>query len=525
MAASGVAPTTEGTDGEEEIDIAAVLPDLPPSQRRSIDQIGVLGTDDGDLGLDAYGATSGRYLDHLMQQIKAPIASRWASIALRRSLLSRVKTPVDVNGADFAAYRAMLLLRMGEAWSARQLVQAVDADRSTAMLREVGLQAALANADPGAMCPMVDYTPTTVRDNHWRMARAVCFALTSEPSQASAMIDSVRDSGKTATIDAILAEKVIGAGGNSRRSVNILWEDVKSLTTWRYGMATSVAVPVPEALMKTAGPQVRAWRATASLLPAASRVGDAEVAAALGVYSSSALVQAYADAADATDPGEARGAGFTQLRDAYSAPTFDARLSAMAQFWKSSDPVTRYARLIATARAANDIQATSDTSGSADMLIASMLSAGLDMQAVRWAKFAGNGSLGQALLAVGAPNTVINFDGGDVKGFGEGESGKRAQFLLAGLAGLERMSASDAASAAESLEVPISQTDSWTKALDRAVAGGEKATVTLLVALGLQGQNWSQVSAQRLYRAVSAMHRVGMDGEARMIAAEALMRS
>jgi predicted MFS family arabinose efflux permease len=53
------------------------------------------------------------------------------------------------------------------------------------------------------------------------------------------MIDSVRDAEKAPIIDVLLAEKVIGSGGNSRRSVNILWEDVKELTTWRFGMATA----------------------------------------------------------------------------------------------------------------------------------------------------------------------------------------------------------------------------------------------------------------------------------------------
>jgi hypothetical protein len=523
--ASALPAGTAGEDGEEEIDIAAVLPDLPPSQRRSLDQIGVLASDDGDMGIDAYGATPGRYLDYVMQRIKAPIASRWASIALRRSLLSRVKTPGDIDGADFAGQRAMLLLRMGEGLSARQLVQAVDADRSTPFLREAGLQAALANADPGAMCPMVDYTPAAVKEDRWRMARAVCFALSAEPAQASALIDSVRDAEKVPIIDVLLAEKVIGAGGNSRRSVNILWEDVKELTTWRFGMATAAAVPVPDALLKTVGPQMRAWRASASLLSAPSRVGDAEIAAALGVYSSDALVQAYAEAADATDPGNARGTGFSQLRDAYSAPTSAARLSAMAQFWKGSDSLTTYARLIATARAANEIQATSESAGSVDQIVASMLSAGLDQQAVRWANIAGNGSLAQALLAVGSPMTVIRLDSGDVSGFDKGESGRRAQFLLAGMAGLGRLSESDANDAASSLDVPLGRKDAWTRALDRAVAGSEKGTVTLLVALGLQGQGWDQVPAHRLYHAVSAMHRVGLDGEARMIAAEALMRS
>lgn len=519
----------EAKDGDETVDIAAVLPDLPPSQRHSLTHIGVLGINDGDLGENAYGATPGRYLDFLMQKVKAPIASRWASIALRRSLLSHVRTPSDVSGPDFAAQRALLLLRMGEAWSARQLVQAVDADRSTAFLREVGLQAALANADPGAMCPLVDYTPPATKESRWRMARAICFGLNAEPAQASALVDNVRDGrggvGKVPTIDVILAEKIIGAGGNSRRSVTVLWEDVRELSAWRYGLASAAAVPVPQALLGTVGPQVRAWRAVAPLLPADSRVEDAEIAAALGVFSSDGLLQAYSEAADSGAKGNSRDSVFVRLREAFSAPTADDRLTAMKALWTSEDPLQRYARLIATARAATEIEASGDVSGFADQVVASMMTAGFDIQSVPWAEHVSNGSLAQGLLAVGAPRYVVRYDSGDVTGFDEGESGKRAQFLLAGLAGLGRLTPSDAASAADSLEVPLGRQDSWTRALDRAVAQSEKGTVTLLVALGLQGRSWSQVPAHRLYRAVSAMHRVGMDGEARMIAAEALTRS
>ncbi|MEY2926047.1 MAG: hypothetical protein RL367_524, partial [Pseudomonadota bacterium] len=262
-----------------------------------------------------------------------------------------------------------------------------------------------------------------------------------------------------------------------------------------------------------------------ALLSAPSRVSDAEIATAIGVYSGDALVQAYGESTDATDPGAIRGTAMAQLRDSFAAATVDARLAAMTEFWQNGDPWVRYARLIATAQAANDIQATRDNSGSADQLVASMLSVGLDQQAARWANQVGSGSLGEALLAVGTPMTVIRLGGSAVKGFNAGESGNRARFLLAGLAGLERMSASDAADAAASLDITLTRQDNWSRALDRAVAGSEKATVTLLVALGLQGQDWSHVSAFRLYRAVSALHRVGMDGEARMVAAEALMRS
>ena len=99
-----------------------------------------------------------------------------------------------------------------------------------------------------------------------------------------------------------LAQKVIGAGLNSRQAVTIEWDPVVQLTTWRFGLATATGVAVPNALYDTVGPQVTGWRALAPAIPIADRATPAETAAAMGVISSAALVDLYAalDAGDET---------------------------------------------------------------------------------------------------------------------------------------------------------------------------------------------------------------------------------
>src|SRR3546814_6564015 len=82
-----------------------------------------------------------------------------------------------------------------------------------------------------------------------------------------------------------LAEKVVGAGFNSRRSVNIEWTGVDKLTAWRFGMATATAVEIPENLWEGVDRHVRAWQARAVLLPMASRLAATNIAARLGVFS------------------------------------------------------------------------------------------------------------------------------------------------------------------------------------------------------------------------------------------------
>ena len=59
-------------------------------------------------------------------------------------LLQPIQTPRNVNGADFAAERAWLLVRMGESVGARAMVQSVDPQDYTPKLYEVAMQAAWA---------------------------------------------------------------------------------------------------------------------------------------------------------------------------------------------------------------------------------------------------------------------------------------------------------------------------------------------------------------------------------------------
>ncbi len=526
---TGGSKDAKAGEGDEDANSApAILEDLPPQARRSLDRIGVLGISDGDMGDAAFGAERGGYLMHLMRSTDAPLASRWAAITLRRALLTRSITPANVSGSDFAAERAWLLLRMGEADSARLLVEAVDSDQYTPWMKTVAMQTALANADPAGMCPAAEGHPAAGKDGFWMMARAVCAAFSGESSLASSLVDQVRDRDKAATIDVLLAEKVVGAAGNTRRAVNVLWENVSDLTAWRFGMATATGLKVPEQLMRTADMRVRAWRARAPLLAPADRTSDIELAAALGVFSSAALVDHYSVVSDSVDQAGGGGdANLTAIGTAYSGGTAAARIAAMKSLWGDivKTPLPSYAHYIATARAAAMIPVTSETATESDRLIASMMSAGLDVQASRWSKEVSDGSLGWALLAVGSPEQPKSLSKGSVTGFGTGASGKRAQFLLAGLAGLGRMAADDATSAAESLSVPLGRQNAWTRAIDRAAAAREVGTVALLVGLGLQADQWKDVPPAQLFHAVAALRRVGLEAEARMIAAEAVMRS
>jgi hypothetical protein len=516
-----------------------IIVDIPPQSRRSTAVVGALALGSGNMGTAAFQNVNGAYLAPIMRSLKLPLASRWASVFLRRALLTHSATPVDVNGADWVAERASILARMGESHSARLLVQAVDVDQYTPRMFDVAMDTAMASADPAMLCGMTDYVKTTAeeakkdeqRTIRWNLAKAMCSGLSGESGVANANLERARNKIGEDNVDALLPEKVIGSGLNTKRSVVVEWDSVKELTAWRFGLATATALPIPDRLYPTMGLEVRGWEALAPLLPAGRRVIAADGAAELGVLSSAALVDVYSVRYDQTDPAERKDKPFSMLRQAYAATTVTDRITAMKALWAGAEGATipRFAGLIATARAAARIAPSAELEADAPNLVASMLTAGLEPMASKWLPIVGdspsNGAWG--LLAVAGQKPISGISAGMIEDYGtssNANSSLRARFLFAGLAGLGRISNDQLDKMAERFEVPVGRKNSWTEALQKAADAGSPGSVAILIAAGLQARSWSDVPPMHLFHIVRALRTVGYDAEARMIAAEALMR-
>ncbi|ANI77089.1 MULTISPECIES: hypothetical protein [Sphingobium] len=514
---------------EEELAAQKQKYDLPEDAHRSLDRVGPLKPEQLGFGSDAFGGRSGLFLATLMKETRAPITSRWASILLRRALLSATDTPRDINGADWVAERAWLLLRMGEADSARLLVQSVDSDQFTPRLYAVAMQTYLATADPAGLCPLSAGALRYSKEPGWDMTRAICPALSGDQGSSSAALNQAQRRGVVRGIDYRLAEKVVGTGFNARRSVKIEWDAVDRLTAWRFGLATALNVEIPEPLYATAGQHVRAWEARAPALSAVRRLPGAEAAARLGVFSNKALVGFYSQLGADGDAAPEVADRIEALRTAYRGPSAEERLQAMRTIWRDNARPD-FVGLIATARAAAALPITAVEARDAANLIAAMLTAGYDRSAVRWSGVArqaegdGAGDL-WALLAVGAPSAVVDISEGRVSSFTEEAGGRRGQMLIAGLAGLARLNAQAVASLAQDNGLNLAANSRWARAIGQAASRGEKATVALLAAVGMQTADWARLPPTHLYHIVAALHQVGLDPEARMIAAEAISRT
>jgi len=550
-ASNGVASSSQPTTSARSIPRQSIAPDEsaveevaglnlapppPPVEypgwaRRDIREVGPLNSEEIGLGPDPFGDASGAFLSTLMRRMDTPIASRWAHIALRDALLAKVTAPRQVHPVDWAAERAWLLLRLGEADAARMLIAGVDTDRFTPKMVQVAVQSALANGDPPALCPIQSgigkYEP-----NVRALVQAMCSALAGEPETASAQIDDARRRGRIGGIDLALAQKVVGAAG-SGRAATIEWEPVDNLTAWRFGLSTATGMTPPDRLLNSASPQLRSFQARSPLLTAQQRLNSALVAAGLGVFSSQALIDLYSTIYDSTDPSDLPQTDAWQVRQAFVGKDADTRIAAIRKLLAiGKDGLPKEGARALAARAATLVTPDAKLGADAPELISAMLAAGYDEAAAKWigAVRSMDDDISDrcwAMLALGAPG-IADVGSSRINGFIQRDKSTdrvRSAFLVAGLAGLGRIDADTANSLNRRYGLGLSRQSSWTKMIDAAAGRGQAGTVLVLTGTGFQTSRFDQLPAAHLFHAITSLHRTGQAFTARMIAAEALSRT
>jgi len=508
--------------------------EMPSDARRDPSTVGPLPAAQTGFGMNPWGRSSGKFLSTLMRRTDTPLASRWGHILLRNALLTNAAAPADVHPADWVAERAWLLIRMGEADGARMLMTGVDVADFTPKAYQVAAQSALANADPSGLCPLEDGLRKVERGIA-PLARAMCASLSGDSAVAAADIEAARRRGRFEPIDFVLADKVVGAGADTARSVTVEWEPVKRLNAWRFGLATATGMVPPPALMAAASPQVRAWQARAPVLSAEQRLASARIATGLGVFSSQALIDLYAEIYDLTDPSDLGQSDAWQVRLAVAGKKVGDKVGAIRKLMgRAKGSLEREATRALLARAAVRIVPDAELQEIAPELISALLAGGFDREAARWAPVVDDmddqfSDRCWAMLVLGAPNIEgLDLGGGRLGSFisRDASAGKqRSRLLLAGLAGLGRISSSAAGQLSRRHQLGLGGKSEWTRFIDGASARGQGGTVAILSAVGMQAPGFESVPGQHQLHLITALNRNGQGFAARMIAAEALSRT
>ena len=532
-ALSEAAPDEGGVEEVAGITTPSPTPavEYPGWARRDQWDVGPLDPASVGLGDNPWGSASGAFLSTLMRRMQTPIASRWAHMALRNALLAKARAPSEVNPVDWVAERSWLLLRMGEADAARMLVAGVDTDRFTPKMFQVGVQTALANADPSAMCPL-EGGIAKFEQNIRPLVQAMCSALAGEPENAAGQIDDARRHGRIGGIDLALAEKVVGAAGGSR-AATVEWDPVDSLTAWRFGLATGTGMLPPDRLLNSSSLQLRAFAARAPLLSAQQRMNSALIATGLGVFSSQSLMDLYSSIYDSTDPDDLPSTDAWQLRQAFVGKDADTRLAAIRKLLGTQkDPLQKEAMRALVARAATLVTPDAKLAKDAPELISAMLAAGYDRAAARWIPAISHmddedADRCWAMVALGAPG-VSDVGTSRLNAFIKHDKSRyqvRSALLVAGLAGLGRITTDTANSLNQRYGFGLGRQSSWTRIIDAAAQRGQAGTVLVLTGTGFQTRDIGQLPAPHMLHAIAALTKTGQEFSARMIAAEALSRT
>ncbi|MFN4018958.1 MAG: hypothetical protein ACK4IC_00380 [Erythrobacter sp.] len=508
--------------------------DIPPGARRALTRIGVMAVDEGGLPPRALANQSDKLVRAALGGIRGPMVSRWGHILLRRALASRMAAPLGMDPVEFAALRVGVLDRIGEFAVARAVVQDIDTANWSPALTAEALTAYLGSGDITGACPAVRLQGSARDDGEWQLMQAICNAYAGESALAASQLDRALVRGVAPRIDVLLARRFAGAAGRGQRAVQIEWKPVEQLTAWRFGLATALGEPVPQKLLEAAldgadGGYYARSGALLPMLPAEQRAAFAGRAAREGILSSQALIDLYSAVyAETTAQSEVRTQA-ASLREAYVAADPAARIAAMQRLWDAGNAIgggDGYGARVLTAYAAARIPADAAHADAAGALIAAMLAAGLDRDALAWREVVDEGSLGWALIVLSAPRSNGVGQGAVESFIGDDDSteSRKSAFLVAGLAGLGRLDEGAAAALADDLGVDLARQTRWTRAIARAADVNNPTLVALLAGLGMQGTSWAQMTPLHLYHITAALTRVGLEAEARMIAAEAVAR-
>lgn len=517
----------EAMDTDELDELLGLKPsyDIPPAARRSLAQVGVLGPEEGGLATASLAAQPAALVQAVLAGTRGPLVSRWGHVLLRRALASRLAAPEGMDPVAFAALRAATLNSIGEYTAARAIVQDVDTSNWNAALTNAALEAYVATGDIVGACPAVQLQGSDRDEARWKLWRSICAAFAGQGVRAGTDLSRALSRGTAPAIDVLLAQRYAGAAGSGRRAVNLEWEEVDEITPWRFALANAVGAEIPQNLLADPEPYYQRVSAIAPMLSPGARAAGADRAAREGILSASAMVDLYSQIYAAEGVEGSAAATAASLREAYVGEPA-ARLAAMRDIWGASGS-SGYGRLVLTAYAAARMKPSEDLADAAPQLIASMLAAGLDRDAMEWAPVVSQGSQAWALLALAEPERQNAVSGGQLDAFidaDESAAQRKSRFLIAGLAGLGRIESDTAQSYSERVGIDLSRETKWTRTIERAADVDNAALVALLAGLGMQGEGWERMTARHLFHIVSALNRVGLSAEARMIAAEAVAR-
>lgn len=263
-------------------------------QLGAVDQgsVGVLTPSDGGFPVDMWHGTDLESAKRLIAELPVDTESPAMRDIMRRLLLSRAATPAggkgNGNGTDLVVLRARVLLAMGEANAALQLIDAVPHPRRGILFERVAAEAHLVTGDYIAACrPAADGAKDGSDSNFWDKLLIFCQAVAKQNSKAELGLAVQREAGGADPAYFTLINAIIN--GTPVTSLKI-----DAPTPMLVAAAAASGSKLDDGVLATAGmPVVTALALSDKVVSPEVRVEAAERAAAAGAIDSERLRDAY----------------------------------------------------------------------------------------------------------------------------------------------------------------------------------------------------------------------------------------
>ncbi len=531
-AATETAPATIGADdmSPPPASDAAVLA-VPPTPIAPPEDLGSGGSLPGRFGMGeaSWSRSTGGFATQLILKIPAASASRYQHIALRRLLLTPAKPPAGADPVKFLNARAHLLLRMGEVEAAKILLNTLPQTAYNRQSYAVAGQAHMAALDLPGACPLAARAIVFSPDAQWPLMSGVCSALQGDEGGAALGLDIARQEGKVNRFDLMLAEQMVTALSGGGRGGEIAWPVNGKFTSYRVGGVYSSGQRFPRKALLSAPLVVQSWLARSGAVDSDTRWALAWSATARGVMSAAEFSSLWALRGGVMDERARAYRPEGVFQRAYEAKSLSTRRTAFAQllaFGKSEAGRAAMWSLLAAPAAAYPVAANQATF--APIAVRAMIMGGRSADALKWWPTLASSNSAEAakiwaLLLVANGNKTLPASQNKADSWADAQSGddktRRIEMTFAVLQGLGYQ-----------LKAPFGKNPGLEdggvlfEKLADAVARKARGEVVLLSHLAL-GPNWSQCDASVLYTILRAYRAVGLDADARMIGAEAMIMS
>ena len=261
--------------------------EITPLEAVGADSAGTLEPDKGGLGIDMWRGTDRVRVERLLPLLK-PTSSPILAELTRRLVLSNAASPAGKgSGASLLPLRARLLADMGLVEDAVTVLKRLSADQRDAASARLLTELSWRAGDLDGACAVVqESVPRLPVDSFWQEATIFCQLHAGQSSEAMLGLDLLREQSQGDDIFFALAEALDGS-----RDVKV--PPMPVVAPFYLAMAHAAGVPLPAVALRQPPPLMLAMIAESPDAPAEQRLTAAEAAAAAGVLSPQHLVAAY----------------------------------------------------------------------------------------------------------------------------------------------------------------------------------------------------------------------------------------